>query len=840
MVVWSLPPKEPMLPSVNRSWRDSLTGRTLLQIAAAAGLGIVLATGVTYYVIYDAMEAMGLQLLTQYATERAKREEAPFLLAEANHRLFKEAFMARWLGPPDASYPERFEAHFSRTADGALRSRRELVDPMRQPSTWIRAGTPASPELKRLVMLSHDLCEQFFPAWREQIVDLYVTSPMQFNSGIAPGLPEWVWDIAADFDQTQHEWVRVVSLEANPDRRQVWTGVLLDISNPDPATRLPFVALCTPVDVNGRHLLTVHNDIELEGLLTGALRSERAGITHVIFRQDGLLIAQPGKRGEIISKEGRLFIQQSNDTDLKSIHAAVSGRTEAFFSGYDPGSRHYFAASRLQGPGWFFVSLMPRAELRQQAFQSAQWVLWAGVASLGFVLATLALILRQQVARPLRNLLRATRRVAAGEPGSELSVDRHDELGELADAFNQMARNVAAREADILRLNRGLEQRVHERTAELTASEARIRTMLENAPEAIVVLDGNTGQFVDANENALRFFQLDRERLLRSSPVELSPERQPDGRPSEELAREKIQAALEGGTPVFAWTHRSAQGSEIPCEVRLCRLPASDRDLVIGTILDITERKQGEEQLLKALAQERELSELKSNFITLVSHEYRTPLGIIISSADILERYFDRLDPTQRARHLGAVRDAVKRMAGMMEEVLLLGRFEADRLSCKPDDLHLTAWCRRLVDEMRSATADACPIELHLADFDPMARADENLLRHILSNLLANAVKYSPPGVPVHLRVSRENGDAVFSVEDRGIGIPPEDRPRLFETFHRARNAGHISGTGLGLVIVKRCVDLHGGRIEFISTVGEGSTFTVRLPLFEQTSQLHN
>ena len=114
--------------------------------------------------------------------------------------------------------------------------------------------------------------------------------------------------------------------------------------------------------------------------------------------------------------------------------------------------------------------------------------------------------------------------------------------------------------------------------------------------------------------------------------------------------------------------------------------------------------------------------------------------------------------------------------------------------------------------------------------------ADESLLRHIFSNLLANAVKYSAEGSEVEFTVKRDGAHAVFTVQDRGIGIPEADHPRLFEAFHRGSNVGQISGTGLGLMIVKRCVDLHRGEISFVSKEGQGTTFTVRLPLFENSA----
>ena len=151
-----------------------------------------------------------------------------------------------------------------------------------------------------------------------------------------------------------------------------------------------------------------------------------------------------------------------------------------------------------------------------------------------------------------------------------------------------------------------------------------------------------------------------------------------------------------------------------------------------------------------------------------------------------------------------------------------------------PDDLHLATWSRRLLDEMHSATAGRCPFELALGDFDPLARADEGLLRHIFTSLLSNAAKYSRPGEPVKFSIERDGTDAIFHIADCGIGIPAADQARLFEAFHRGTNAAWTSGTGLGLVIVKRSVELHGGRIDFTTAVGEGSIFTVRLPLFEK------
>lgn len=239
-----------------------------------------------------------------------------------------------------------------------------------------------------------------------------------------------------------------------------------------------------------------------------------------------------------------------------------------------------------------------------------------------------------------------------------------------------------------------------------------------------------------------------------------------------------------------------------------------------------------ERELRAALAHERELHELKTNFVNLVSHEFRTPLGIILASAGILEKYLDRLAPEERDEHLRDIAGSTRHMAGLMEEVLLLGRVEAGRLECAPAPLDLASFCAELADELRSSTDGVCPIELQTSGLEAPARADAGLLRHIFTNLLSNAVKYSPPGSPVSFRARRESTDAHFEISDRGIGIPADELPHLFTAFRRAKNVGTISGSGLGLVIVKRCVEVHGGEISLEKNPGPGIAARVRLPLF--------
>jgi signal transduction histidine kinase len=251
--------------------------------------------------------------------------------------------------------------------------------------------------------------------------------------------------------------------------------------------------------------------------------------------------------------------------------------------------------------------------------------------------------------------------------------------------------------------------------------------------------------------------------------------------------------------------------------------------LTVG--LDISDRKKAEIELLRALGREKELSQLKTDFVSTVSHEFRTPLGIIMSSAEILEDYLEELDVDERQHHLRSIARNTKRMSELMEEVLVLGRLDAGRMDFKPAPLDFRGFCSRLVEEVLSATNRTCPIELAIDDIAP-AHADERLLRHILLNLLTNGVKYSESGRAVEFVVRREAHDAVCLIRDHGIGIPEADLPWLFNAFHRGRNVGQRPGTGLGLVIVKRCVELHGGTIHVESKTGEGTTMTVRVSIF--------
>lgn len=278
-----------------------------------------------------------------------------------------------------------------------------------------------------------------------------------------------------------------------------------------------------------------------------------------------------------------------------------------------------------------------------------------------------------------------------------------------------------------------------------------------------------------------------------------------------------------------------ANGHPIWLQLHGTRLPPSEEGAPVSlwTFIDITERKRAETELLNALAREREFGQLKNRFVSMTSHEFRTPLTGIQSSVDLLADYADRLEPEEKNEIFQQIRESVARMTRMLDNILVIGRGEAQKLRFTPRPTNIADLCRQLVNEVtqsRPAEDNRSDILMDIQDVEGEWQLDENLLRHALGNLLSNALKYSPNGGNVHFRIRREDNMLRFDIIDQGIGIPKADQQRLFESFHRASNVGNIPGTGLGLAIVKQSTELHSGNISVNSTPGSGTTFTIKIP----------
>lgn len=684
-------------------WRSSITSRTLVQLGSAVCFIIFVAAAITYYMVFRSAEQRSITHLNHYTTERAGRLEQYCAEIQRNLGTAHDAYVARYQQSDPPDYLALWDRYFEQSPDGAWRSKREYSDDYQYAPLWAHRDVGPSPELKRRMLIMFEVCGKFLPGWVHGFRSLYgFTNDEMAVIGFDPALAGWIYDQPPDYNVTGEEFGWLGTAEGNPSRVLMWTGTTSDTSSGH-----SLVSAVLPVEIDGKHIISLGHDMWVDSLIAETTRAQIPGLTHMIFREDGRIIAYPDRAAEIYSGKGTLNMADAGDRTLAAIFAAVSGQRERVFSGYDEVSENYYAVHRIPGPEWYYLTKMPRSELHQQAFESAKWVLWSAFISLGLELLLLGLILRRGIEQPVAALVDATQRVAAGERELKLPADRPDELGVLARSFDEMARRVRERD-DALRSEKALlEQRVQERTHDLNV----------------------------------------------------------------------------------------------------------------------------------ALAREREVGQMKSRFTSLVSHEFRTPLGIISSSAQILERYLARLSEADRKEHLGKIHTNVQRMAAMMEEMLVLSRMDAGISDFKPEVLRLGDLGRRLLDELRSAHGGVPTFDI-APEAEAPVMADEQLVRHILANLLTNAHKYSRPGAPVLLTIAREGEDAVFTVMDEGIGIPEEDQPRLFEAFHRGTNVGQVSGTGLGLVIVRRACELHGGSVSFESQKGVGTTFTVRLPVFKKTTQI--
>ncbi len=367
------------------------------------------------------------------------------------------------------------------------------------------------------------------------------------------------------------------------------------------------------------------------------------------------------------------------------------------------------------------------------------------------------------------------------------------------------------------------EERAHERA--LTESEERLRSVIQNMPVMMSAMD-SAGNVIVWNRECERV----------------------TGYSAEEIVGKENGLALLYRDP--AYREQVKRAMLVHSDYRDWEWDLNCRDGTVKTVswfnisshfpvpgwaswemgFDVSDRRRTQLKLEEALAHERELGELKSRFVAMASHEFRTPLTTIQAAVDLLLRYGDRLAEEQKTRNLDEIRREVGTINDLLDAVLTIGQAEAGKLRFHPRPTDLRSLCADLLEK---AKLDALPS--HAFSFDcqgacTSATVDPQLVRHIITNLLSNAVKYSPDGGAIALMLRCDPDGVVLEVADRGIGVPEAGREHLFEAFHRFDNVGTISGTGLGLAIVARAVEQHGGTVDFESEPGVGTTVRVRLP----------
>ncbi|QSJ20154.1 hybrid sensor histidine kinase/response regulator [Nostoc sp. UHCC 0702] len=262
---------------------------------------------------------------------------------------------------------------------------------------------------------------------------------------------------------------------------------------------------------------------------------------------------------------------------------------------------------------------------------------------------------------------------------------------------------------------------------------------------------------------------------------------------------------------------------------------AIERKQVLETLRTVNQTLQSRvDERTAELVKAKELNQFKSEFVSMLSHDIRNPLNTILLAAGLLQSSDEKLSKEKKHVHIQIIRSAIKNMAQMLDEVSLIGKADSGKLQFELCALDLERLCHLLVEEAQLTVREK-QLTVVFTSFGEFSKGlwDESLLRHILGNLLGNAIKYSPPGGKVEFELIGQGNTITFRIQDWGIGISENDQKQLFQPFHRGENVGRIPGTGLGLAIVKKCVEAHGGEILVNSEVGVGTTFTVTLPVIK-------
>ncbi|MGC1241486.1 MAG: PAS domain-containing sensor histidine kinase [Chryseosolibacter sp.] len=245
---------------------------------------------------------------------------------------------------------------------------------------------------------------------------------------------------------------------------------------------------------------------------------------------------------------------------------------------------------------------------------------------------------------------------------------------------------------------------------------------------------------------------------------------------------------------------------------------------------EIKVRKRAEDDAHKALGRERELNDLKSKFVSIASHEFRTPLSTVLSSASLIDQYNARMEKDKVSKHVQRIKSSVNHLTSILNDFLSLGKLEEGKIDVINEKLAVADFLKEVEEEITPTLKSGQHLVIHCAAGLQTVYTDVRILRNIMFNLISNASKYSDQGKSIYINCRKEGDTVTFSIRDEGIGIPQEDQKHMFDRFFRASNAGNVQGTGLGLNIVKRYVELLGGRISFTSEYRNGSTFSIWIP----------
>lgn len=353
-----------------------------------------------------------------------------------------------------------------------------------------------------------------------------------------------------------------------------------------------------------------------------------------------------------------------------------------------------------------------------------------------------------------------------------------------------------------------------------------VRNLIDTIPNAIYYKDAHTLKYKLCNKAYAESLGMQPKELIGKTVFDVFPndKAQIYHKYDKELLVSKSTQTYEETTVVFGKLFHVLI-------VRTCLFSVKgELEGIVGVVLDITEQRKAAETISEALKKEIELNELKSKFISMVSHEYRTPLQSIMLSTELLRDYSDRLNEESRMKQFDTIKNSIATLNSMLDDILLLNKSERKNLKYNPARMEICNMIQSLVREMQFVAKDKCELVLMINGTSKAVCLDEKLLHVVLNNLIGNAVKYSQNSKIVHITADILEDSVKFEIKDFGIGIPNEDHELLYTPFFRSSNVGTISGTGLGLSIVKDAINLQNGTISFTSEVNIGTTFHIEIP----------
>ena len=403
-------------------------------------------------------------------------------------------------------------------------------------------------------------------------------------------------------------------------------------------------------------------------------------------------------------------------------------------------------------------------------------------------------------------------------------------------------------------------------TQAMTQQIEMLDALFKHATEGIVVVN-KEGVIVLLNPKAQELFGYSSEELIGRKIETLIPHRLSGNHTHHRDTYFEAPKARGMGRLMDLFALKS-DGTEFPVEVSLSPFKTTKGEFVVSFVIDITDRKiqenriqeanleiqklnaeleerveqrtqelamaikkveESQEEVMRALKKERELNNMKSQFVTIASHEFRTPLATILSSASLIGRYPHTEEDDKRQKHINRIKSSVNNLTEILNDFLSIGKIEEGRVSTVPVATNLSTFCGGIVDEIKGVMKEGQNIDFSYSGAKEVW-VDKQLLRNVLFNLTSNAIKYSPAGKIIQLKIEGDSSNVYIEVADQGIGIPLQDQNHIFDRFYRAKNADMASGTGLGLNIVQNYVNIMGGSISFESVLNKGTTFRIRLP----------